>query len=353
MPRKLLSPRLYLRTRKGRESVYVIKDGEHEHSTGFGPARRQDAEEALSAYIIKKYATPSGVMTPDTMTIGAVLTIYAQEHGPTVASPERIAYAIEAMAPFWAELMVNAIKKETCRAYARYREGQGVKTSTARRELQTLSAALTYCVGEGRLTLAPPVALPPKSEPRDRWLTRDEAAALIRAARRTGNHHLARFILIGLYTGTRKAAILSLQWMPNFSGGHVDLNKSHMYRASATARATNKRQPPIKIPRKLLLHMRCWHSDTRQFVIEWRGERVGNIKTAWKTVCREVGISDATPHTLRHTSITWAMQRGARIEDASGFYGVSIETLQRVYWHHHPDYQESVHEALENRGFRG
>lgn len=83
------------------------------------------------------------------------------------------------------------------------------------------------------------------------------------------------------------------------------------------------------------------------------GVKVGDIKTAWKTICREAGVADAPPHTLRHTSITWTMQRGARVEDASGFYGVSVETLQRVYWHHHPDYQESVHEALENRGFRG
>ncbi len=353
MPRKLQPPRLYLRKRAGRDPVYVIKDGDHERSTGFGPERSRDAEEALSAYIVQKHAAPSGVMTPDTMTVGAALTIYAQEHGPTVASPERIAYAIEALAPFWAELTVATIKKETCRLYARSRVGQGVKESTARRELQTLSAALSYCVGEGRLTIAPPVLLPPKSEPRDRWLTREEAAALIRAARRTGNHHIARFILVSLYTGTRKAAVLSLQWVPNFAGGHVDLDTGRLYRASATARTTNKRQPSIKVPRKLLLHLRRWRADTRQFVVEWRGEQVGDIKTAWKTICREAGVSDAPPHTLRHTSITWTMQRGARVEDASGFYGVSVETLQRVYWHHHPDYQESVHEALENRGFRG
>lgn len=307
----------------------------------------------MSGYIIEKHSTPSGILTPDTMTIGSVLTIYAREHGPTVASPERIAYAIEAMAPFWAEHFVGAIKKETCRAYAKTRVEQGVKPSTARRELQTLAAALTYCVQEGRLTLAPFVLLPPKSEPRDRWLTRDEAAALIRAARRLGNHHLARFILIGLYTGTRKAAILSLQWVPNFTGGHVDLDEGRIYRKSAAARATNKRQPSIKAPRRLLSHMRYWRAGTRQYLIEWNGERVGDIKTAWGTVCREAGIADAPPHALRHTAITWAMQGGARIEDASGFFGVSVETLQRVYWHHHPDYQESVHEAFENRGFRG
>ena len=37
------------------------------------------------------------------------------------------------------------------------------------------------------------------------------------------NRHLARFILIGLYTGTRHDAILKLQWLPSTSGGWFDL----------------------------------------------------------------------------------------------------------------------------------
>ena len=350
MPRKLLPPRLMLRSRKGRDRVYVIKDGDYERSTGFGPECSRDAEEALSAYILDKHSTPSGVMTPDTMQAGTALTIYAKEHGATVTAPERLAYAIEALAPFWGDLPVSAIKAATCRRYVTER---GVMPSTARRELGTLAAALNYCVREGYLTLAPPVWLPPKSEPRDRWLTRDEAAALIRAARQRGSHHLARYILIGLYTGTRKSAALSLQWIPNFTGGHVDLEAGRMYRKSAVAVESNKRRPSIKMPRRLLAHMKCWRADTRQFVIEWRGDPVKDIKTAWAAACRDAGIDDASPHTLRHTAITWAMQGGARIEDASGFFGLSVETLQRVYWHHHPDYQSSVHDAFDSRGFRG
>jgi hypothetical protein len=71
------------------------------------------------------------------------------------------------------------------------------------------------------------VSLPQKGEPRDRWLTRDEAAALIwqcwryREQQRVHSgkgkgrpvfttrrplRHLARFILIGIYTGTRAIA---------------------------------------------------------------------------------------------------------------------------------------------------
>ena len=84
-----------------------------------------------------------------------------------------------------------------------------------RRELSTLRAALNFAVGEQRLTIAPPVLLPEKPEGQDRWLTRPEAARLLNAAR-TGRSdvrlYLLLFILIGLYTGARKDAILSLRW---------------------------------------------------------------------------------------------------------------------------------------------
>jgi hypothetical protein len=44
------------------------------------------------------------------------------------------------------------------------------------------------------------------------------------------NRHLARFILIALYTGTRHDAILRLQWIPNTAGGWIDLASGVIYR---------------------------------------------------------------------------------------------------------------------------
>ena len=84
---------------------------------------------------------------------------------------------------------------------------------TIHRELGTLSAALRYCVAEGYLSAAPPVWLPQKGPARERWLTRNEAASLLWAARQEpqARLYLPLFVLIGLYTGARKEAIISLQ----------------------------------------------------------------------------------------------------------------------------------------------
>lgn len=161
--------------------------------------------------------------------------------------------------------------------------------------------------------------------------------------------HLARFILIALYTGTRRNAILGLQWNPNTEGGHVDLEHGVMFRASSFTRQTKKRQTPIRLPRPLLAHLRRWQGHSRQHVIEYNGMPVRAIRRAWEAACARAGLDDVTPHTLRHTAATWLMQRRTEKWAAAGFLGMSMETLERVYGHHHPDHQRSAVEAMERK----
>jgi hypothetical protein len=52
MPRKAKAARLFLRSRKGRPPVYVIKDNGNEVSTGTGDLK--EAEKHLAAYITTK-----------------------------------------------------------------------------------------------------------------------------------------------------------------------------------------------------------------------------------------------------------------------------------------------------------
>jgi integrase len=71
-----------------------------------------------------------------------------------------------------------------------------------------------------------------------------------------------------------------------------------------------------------------------------------DIKRGFATACERAALSDVTPHVLRHTCATWLMQRGVPIWDAAGFLGMTRETLERVYGHHHPDFLRSAAEAL-------
>ena len=52
---------------------------------------------------------------------------------------------------------------------------RAVKDVSARRELEDLRAALRHAWKSRKLSVEIPVVLPPKSTPRDRWLTESEA----------------------------------------------------------------------------------------------------------------------------------------------------------------------------------
>ena len=49
---------------------------------------------------------------------------------------------------------------------------------------------------------------------------------------------------------------------------------------------------------------------------------------------------------LRHTAATWVMQNGGDLWQAAGFLGMTVEMLERVYGHHHPDFQREAAEAV-------
>ena len=244
-------------------------------------------------------------------------------------------------------LPVARLTSEVCRRYAKTR---GKAPGTIRKELGVLQAAVNYCHAEGYLTSALKLRLPARPPARDRWLTRGEVAKLLRAAyRNPRSRHLARFILVAYYTGTRSEAILRMRFMPSVDGGWVDTERGIMHRRGTGEAETTKRRPPVPIPRQLLAHLRRWESNGARYVVEVDGQRVASVKTAWGRALAEAGIDHCTRHDLRHTAITWAMQRGADKWAASGFFGISLNLLERVYGHHHPEFLRSAVEAMERK----
>ena len=287
------------------------------------------------------------------MTCAEVLAIYGEEHGPTVAAPVRLACAIDALLPFWGDLPVSDVKGPTCRRYAVVRDRA---PGTVRRELGVLGAALNHCVREGHLTSAPPVTMPPTPETNQRALERWEVARLLRSAHRLGYRHIMHFILISIYTGTRKSAALQLRLANGFTcatTGWFDLDAGILYRMGTGERVTKKRRAPATLPRQLLAHARRWKAAGQTWAVEWRGARIADTNNGWDAVVAGAqGLSwRPTPHSLKHTAITWAIQGGASIEDAAGFFSTSTETIERVYWHLSPHFQKGAVSAIE-RGAR-
>lgn len=251
----------------------------------------------------------------------------------------RIGYAIARLAAWWTG-SVDSINKGSCAAYAAHRRAEKASDGTIIRELGVLAAAVNALAEDRIISRAPTVTKPTPPPPRDRWLTRDEAARLIAAAEAQPlAPHLPMFIRFGLATGTRAAALLALQWRPNTMGGWIDLEHGVIYRRGAGERETIKRRPPLRIAEALRPYLEAERERTRTHLIEdHRGRPVLSVKRSFATACREARIDGAFPHVLRHTCATWALQDGVSIFDVAGMLGDTVEMIEKVYGHHSPDH---------------
>jgi integrase len=343
-------PRLHLRPAHGtRSAVWIIKDGQDRHSTGCGFDDIERARQALAHYLASTHTPPA----EEEPLVTEVLAIYRREVEPKLNRPDLIQYSVRNLVTFWGDDLVSAIKKPKCEAYVKWRCKMGVSLTTARHDLKNLRAAINHYHETYGLKVLPVVTLPEKTEGRVRWLTRDEAARLLRAARSLGlrYRHLARFILIGLYTGTRSQAMLGLTWVPSTGSGWIDLDKGVLYRRGEAQRQTNKKQPPAAIPDRLMAHLRRWHrQDTEacvKHVIHYQGSRVQKLRRSWAAARAAAGLGvDVVPHTLRHTAATWLMQEATEMWEAAGYLGMSLKMLEEVYGHHHPDFQAAIRGAF-------
>lgn len=340
MPRRNSGARLrYLEKRRCFYIVWTEGGRSRERSTG--TADRRLAETALADFLHIR-TRDAGPRDPAEILVTDVLADYTEEQGPHTDAPWRIAAAVKAMVPFWQGKTVGGINRESCRNYATARKRS---PGTVRRELGVLRAAVNHAHRSGRLTRVVAVDLPESPQARDRFLTKVEAAALLRAALREPRVrlHLPLFIVLGLFTGQRKEAILSLRW------SQVDLDAGRLDFNAPGARRSNKRRARQPIPRKLLGHLRRARKRGADlgFVVHENGRRLKDIKRGFASACTRAGLGDdVTPHVLRHTCATWLMQRGVDIWEAAGYLNMTVETLQRVYGHHHPNYLKGAAEAF-------
>lgn len=341
-----------------------------ETSTGYERGDVELAQATLAQFLTRHRPADTGISDPGQMTVFQALDLYSAGHAPSAANPQRIGYAVKALVgSFLADLPLLQVTAAIRRKYQRERcrvtmrsDGSQLRTplaaGTVIRELATLDAAARWCVQEGYLSHYPEDRwFPDRPPPKERYLTRKEAAKLLRAARRKPDHegaptactYLPTFIMLGLYTGRRRESLLTLQWKPNDSGGWVDLAKGYIHFDPVGRRRTKKRRGTIRLPKRLLLHLRYIRRRTITHVIEHEGQPVGSVKRSFATACRAAGITDVTPHTMRHTVATWLAQQSVPTREAADYLDMTTDTYERIYRKYHPDHQAGALAALDRR----
>ena len=333
MPRRRAPPRLCLDRSR---SQWFIRDGAAFIRLGLPEAERAAAERRLGEYLAEKYAPPRS----DDPLVVDCLALYASEHAPHTATAKRsITYHLTHLLEWWGTKRVSDVSATTCREYARATGS----SSYARRCLETLRAAVRYYSKAKRVPLQVDIWLPPRPEPRARWLTRGEVARLLWASRR--HEHLKRFILLGVHTGSRSKNIRELTWK------QVDLVRGIMHRRPyGTPETSKKRAPPVRLGRKILSHLRRWRrlNDPRStLVVHYNGAQITRaFSMSWPQAVAKAGLGqDVTPHTLRHSRATWLLQRGIDPWQISGHLGMTVGMLTRTYDHHSPTWQRDAAEV--------
>lgn len=380
MPAQRKAPRLWLRParrdRHGRiirQSSWIVLDGGRHHATGCAAGETERAQLALADYIARKYRPARAERPLSEIPVADVLSVFLDDSDQI--GMRKFRERIGRLNDFFGNMTLDRIGTASCKDYARARGALFVERGGqelvqagggARRDLEDLRAAINHHAARGLHREIVRVWLPPKGAARDRWLTRHEAAKLIRAcwrARETQRRHrgpdkgrnlptdkrplrhVARFILIGLYTGSRAGAIAAAAPVQSEGRSFVDLDSGIFYRRRVGARASSKRQPPAPLPPRLLAHLRRWQrlGIARECFVEFNGRPVQSVKTGFASGVRRAGIAHATPHTLRHTAVTWMLQNGVAPWMVGGFVGMSEKMVIEQYGHHHPAYmQEAV-----------
>jgi len=334
MPRRSSGPRLWFDKKRG---TWTIVDGRERRRTGFSAEDIKWAEKALGEYtsskhVIKDSATPF---------IADVLAAYATEHVahlPHKVSRAEILYDIRRLGKWWSEMRVAEINAQKCREYVRHRKAP----VASRRELAFLNAAIKFWHKEhGPLKIVPTVVLPPQPSPRSNWMTREQAASFLWVARKTP--HLARFFIIGWYTGSRRDVVAGLKW------SMIDFKTKIMQRKEKGHVETKKKAPPLRIGTRLISHLKRWKrmdGKNALYVVNWRGKRILRLDDSWKHARELASLPDyVTPHILRHSRATTMMRAGVNPWDAANALGMSLEVLTKVYGHFHPDWQKDAANA--------
>ena len=251
---------------------------------------------------------------------------------------ERLEYAHKPLVRIMGHKPPEAMGEADARGYVARRGREGVAVATIRTELQALKAALRWAAGNNLINGAPAIVMPPRPEGRVRWLTRAEAERLIAACHAP---HIKLFIIIALNTGARSGAILSLTWdRVDFASRTVD------FRVPGVAQ-TKKRKTLASMNETLYAALaQAKDAATSESVIEWAGGSIEKVKHGFRDTATRAGLKGVTPHTLRHTAVSWLLQKGVSVWDVAGFVGMTVDMVQTVYGHHSEDGMRRVARAL-------
>ncbi len=261
--------------------------------------------EAARAYLRKVErdaygAFASGRPTPSSQnhTVAAALEYLISKGCNDVASATLGMYATKAghLLRLLGVVQVRALTIESVQDYIETRRAEGAHPETIRKELVVFRQALRLAAERHFLSVDPRSLFPRfrvRYVPRERYLTLEEASALIAAI----SPKRRLWVLLAIYTGARLSELEGLRWERD-----IDLEHSWI-RLLGTKTAQSRRR--VRIPDALRPVLEEAQRDAGSVAARWL-----NVRRDLAAACARAGIPSVTPNDLRRTFASWMKQRG-------------------------------------------
>lgn len=320
-------PEWRIKLYRGKYAAVRSKDGQTERIS----LRTADLGEAKRR-LTDWEAKPSGE------TVGELVASYLADKDKTAIRAKDLHGSWKQAKDTFAHLRPDQITRDLCRSYRDQRYAGGRKPNTVRKELEVVRAALNF----HKKGAAAVFELPSPPPPKERYLSRDEARALLRGARKFP--HVRAFIALSLATGARQSALLELTW------DRVDFPRKRISLALGDAQDQDrKRRATVPMNKRAQRYLRVLNeAKTCNHVIEWGGHRVLSVKKGFKAACDRAGLENITPHILRHTAASWMAESGVDMFRISRYLGHSdTKVTERRYAKLHPDFLADAADALD------
>lgn len=343
------------RTKSG-DIVYrinVMVDGERIHRVigreSDGTTRTQ-AEEAIAVLRTRakedRLDLPTGRKIPMPFKEAAASYIkrLKEEGGKTIERKERMLELH--ITPALGSKPLSKITSSDFATYRAARKKDGAKDATINREMAVVSHLYSKAVDWGWVAAKPKISRAKEGDGRIAYLTPEQCARIIAAARNDLSPHIHPFCVIALSTSMRMSEVLSIK------PGHLDFEKRRIF--IPNAKAGQREQPMTKALSDFLKsHLKGLPDDA-----EWlfpnsasKSGRVMTIRKAHRRVVKAAGLNpdEILRHTFRHTAITHLVQAGVDLPTVQKVSGHKTLAMVARYAHANGKHIDAAMDNLEQR----
>jgi len=181
----------------------------------------------------------------------------------------------------------------------------------------------------------PHIKLEKEKQGRLRWLTPEEAERLLTSCRKSRNRDLADLVEFVMFTGLRQAEALELTWDRVERARGVILLED--------TKSDKRREVPLNGRADAVLLRRV----PRHEGLVFGTTSFDHFRSAWERAVRHAKVSDFRFHDLRHTFASWAVQRGATLQEVKDLLGHSSLAMTLRYAHLAPEHLRTAVSRLD------